>query len=75
MNYKVIKFFTRSLFGGKFEIWIKRDVESEKPFKIKKSKIRGVESFGMLCSGGELQFVKSQTHNLGKKKEICLEGS
>jgi len=28
--------------------------EGEKSFKIKKTKIRGVESFGMLCSGNEL---------------------
>ena len=28
--------------------------DEEKPFKIKKSKLRGVESFGMLCSSSEL---------------------
>ncbi|MBE9487624.1 MAG: phenylalanine--tRNA ligase subunit beta [Bacteroidetes bacterium] len=30
--------------------------EPEKPFKISKSKIRGVESFGMLCAEDELGF-------------------
>lgn len=29
-------------------------LDEEKPFKIKKSKLRGVESFGMLCSEAEL---------------------
>lgn len=28
--------------------------ENEKPFKIKKGKLRGIESFGMLCSAKEL---------------------
>ena len=31
-----------------------KDKESEKTFKIKKSKLRGVESYGMLCSTAEL---------------------
>jgi phenylalanyl-tRNA synthetase beta chain len=30
--------------------------DADKPFKIKKSKLRGVESFGMLCSSSELGF-------------------
>lgn len=30
------------------------DIHSEKPFKIKKAKLRGIESYGMLCSGEEL---------------------
>lgn len=34
--------------------------EGEKPFKVKKSKIRGVESFGMLCSESELRISDEQ---------------
>lgn len=33
----------------------------EKPFKIKRSKLRGVESFGMLCSGQELGISTDDT--------------
>ncbi len=32
----------------------KLDLKGDKPLKIKKGKLRGVESFGMLCSGKEL---------------------
>lgn len=36
------------------KVGAKLDLNSDKPFKIKKSKIRGVESMGMLCSEQEL---------------------
>lgn len=34
--------------------------EGEKPFKVKKSKIRGVDSYGMLCSGKELKISSEE---------------
>jgi phenylalanyl-tRNA synthetase beta chain len=33
--------------------------EADKPFKIKKAKLRGVESFGMLCAEAELGMAES----------------
>jgi len=43
--------------GGKFPfapIGARLGLDEEKPFRIKRAKLRGVESHGMLCSWGEL---------------------
>ncbi len=48
--------------------------EEGRPFKIKKSKLRDVESFGMLCSGEELGLEKSDgIMELSEEFEIGAE--
>lgn len=48
--------------------------EEGKPFKIKKSKLRGVESFGMLCSAKEVG-ISEETHEIIELSQELKEGT
>jgi len=48
------------------------DSESGKKFKIKKSKLRGVESFGMLCSSSELGLNEDHNGIMELDKDIQI---
>ena len=46
-----------------------------KPFKIKNTKIRGVESFGMLCSSSELNLPEANHDGIIELPESAKEGT
>ncbi len=48
--------------------------QGENQFKIKKAKIRGVESFGMLCSGKELG-ISAEEDGILEFPEVAKEGT